>query len=200
MPRKYRNDAVAVSVPAHSSRLNGGNVPFASANLAAKRFICALTLLGCCLSAYFSSISYTITLTIVVLCVFCVVSSEFHSKFNCVLNLEAISDFGSGSKFWHPVKRRVSIERVAEPLKSQPALWRHVCHLEQKRFVRPRLRLGVRWQGSLRVALPPTSLSDGRWTFKPRLRFGGDPTPEIRVKAASAGAKGSLSLCVIQES
>ena len=34
---------------------------------------------------------------------------------------------------------------------------------------------------SSQVALPPTPLSDGRWTFKRRLRFGGDVASESGV-------------------
>lgn len=126
IPGRHRNDAVAVSVPAHSSRLDASDALFSSANRAIKGLVFALTLFVVHLSAYFSDISYTVTLSVMVCCVFGVVSSDFHSKFNCALNLQGKSDVSSGSKFWHSVKRRERTEGMVELLKSQPVKRRHV--------------------------------------------------------------------------
>ena len=79
---KHLNDAVAMSVPALLSRLNGGNTLFLSANRTIKASTYTLSLLLLHNWHYFVGVSYAITLLYVIFGWFCFFSLGFSSKFS----------------------------------------------------------------------------------------------------------------------
>jgi hypothetical protein len=87
----HRNDVGAMSVPALSSRLNGGSELFPATNWTAKDCSKELTLSVSPNSALFLGLSYAVSLTHLIWRGFCLLSSESNSKYGCALNPEGMN-------------------------------------------------------------------------------------------------------------
>jgi hypothetical protein len=108
------NDIVAMSVPAHLSRLNGGNTLFSSANWHIKAAEFALSLLFVHNCANISELSCAVTLIVIVCSVFYLSNLEFYSKFSYALNFQGMKGDSPAFQCRVKVTQRPSSEGTAD--------------------------------------------------------------------------------------